>query len=201
MLFYAIIYTDGFALGEGDVVRCILPCVRGAEITPCGSLEEAYVYACRTYVKRALSRDSLSQPILPRLDQIQQGQMFRTAGRMPAYYENEPYYAAVSIDACAILTIKNVEEFLQIYPWSVIRQCSSTADAEVFIRRKYFEKIYPMSAYYQNPIPFMAERLPIDRIVPVIYKSWLKTQREMLPVKLPFPMVSDKTKEVGRWSI
>ena len=186
MINYGAVFNGGFALANlGKDVCSVISKESGVEVKGFLSREEAYVYGCTRHVEREYKKNPGVQPILPRLEAMNENQVFRVPGALPCYYSWR-VFAAVHPENMGIMTSPEAAvAFLDYCPLnSEIREMGSVLDAMYFVRYYYLKYIFPVGAYIEEPIPYCSN-LPLDTIVPSPYGAWFQKLRTM-PRQLPF---------------
>ena len=183
---YSVIYEGGFALANTCMDAAAIAAREvGVHIRGFSSREEAYVYSCRQHVQREYKRNPGIQPVLPRLEDLEEYPVFHKPGFIP-YASSWRVFAAVYSPYMAILTSTDaVNKFLDYYPLgSEIQEVSSIMDAQHFVNYYYLQDIFPMGAYITGMIPYCSD-IPVNTIIEAPCVEWRK-KLGGLPPQLPF---------------
>ena len=186
MVKFSVVFNDGFALADlGMDVQAIISKESGVEVKGFLSTGESYVYGCTRHVERQNEKNPGIQPILPRLDMMDDKQVFRVPGALPCYCSWR-VFAAVHPQYMGIMTSPAAAvAFLDYCPLnSEIRELGSVLEATRFVNYYYLKFIFPAGAYIEEPIPY-CNNFPLDTIVPSPYGLWFQNLRT-LPRQIPF---------------
>ena len=183
---YSVIYEGGFALANTCMDAAAIAAREvGVHIRGFSSREEAYVYSCRQHVQREYKRNPGIQPVLPRLEDLEEYPVFHKPGFIP-YVSTWRIFAAVHSPYMAILTSTDaIASFLDCYPLnSEIQEVNNIKEAQDFINYYYLRDILPMGAYITGMIPYHTN-IPVNTLLESPCVEW-RQKLCGLPPQLPF---------------
>ena len=168
---FRVNYDGGFALLQNTaLLGWIIENNSGVNVVEVPSIEQAYVEACRQFVKKEWAKNPYQNPILPRFEDVIRSPYHASGfvSQIPAHQ----FFAAINSDYVAIYnTVQGAIDFADYFKPSGLQEFSSAEATKNWLNEKFLLPIFAISAYVTDKIGYIQD-LPLNTAAQIYYRQW-----------------------------